>query len=224
MTLFPECLGVVTLSNPVLFPHAHLPLCIDEPRHRAMVRDALEGPMMLALAPGIPGAPRNADVARIACAASIVEHRPRHDGRSDVIVRGERVIELVQSVADSPYPMSRIRPLPREGCFAEEPGAKERLEELLDLVDSSCPGTLDSLRTQLLFDPEDDGGMELLHTICMHLPVEREKKLGWLRRPGSLSRWLGVRETLRELAAARVSRQSTIDFYSDLAPDDPRSN
>ena len=68
------------------------------------------------------------------------------------------------------------------------------------------------------------GGMELLHTICMHLPVGREKKLAWLKRPGSLARWWGVRETLRGLAHARACRQFTIDRYADRTPENPRAN
>ena len=162
MTSFPESLGVFTLPNVVLFPHAHLPLHVFEDRYRLLLRDALEGPRMMVMA--VKCTAREDEICPIACAASIVEHQPLPDGRSDVILRGERVVRLGRSVAESPYRISRVHPLPREGSFAEEPGARERLQELTELFEQVCPGALESLRTRLHFDPDDDGGLELLHT------------------------------------------------------------
>jgi Lon protease-like protein len=222
MATFPECLGVFTLPNVVLFPHAHLPIHIFEPRYRKLLRDALEGDRMFVMAVKSPDDPEERHPT--ACAASIVEHQPLPDGRSDVILRGERVVELGAKVADKPYPILRVHPLPREGSFREEPGAAERLAELMDLFERVCPGGLDSLRPRMFLDPEDDGGLELLHTVAMHLPVDLKHKLDWLARPGSLSRWLGVRETLRALAAARASRRRTLDRYADLTPKFPGKN
>ncbi len=218
----PETLGVFPLPNVVLFPHAHLPLHVFEPRYRALLRDALEGERMFVMA--VKCSDKPGDVCPIACAASIADHQALPGGRADVILRGERVVELGEAVADTPYRISRITELPREGSFAEEPGAAERLTELIDLFERVCPGALESLRPRLFCNPEEDGGRELLHTVAMHLPVDLKHKLDWLGRPGSLSRWLGVRSILRGLATARALRSRALLRYADLAPDHPASN
>jgi hypothetical protein len=54
--------------------------------------------------------------------------------------------------------------------------------------------------------------------------VDVELKLKWLAQPGSLARWQVVRETLRQLAAARTHRADAIRRYADLQPEDPTHN
>ena len=67
-------------------------------------------------------------------------------------------------------------------------------------------------------------GLQLLHTIAMHLPVGVPRKIDWLCQPGTLKRWQAIRETLKRMGAERNLREHTIARYSDQQPSDPNRN
>jgi Lon protease-like protein len=225
---FPDRLGVFPLPQVVLFPDAHLPLHVFEPRYRALVRDALAGDGRLVMAVLQPG--YEADyyggppVHPWACAGRIVRHQPLDDDSSDIVLRGERVVRILEFVQDVPYRVARLEPQPVERDFAEKPGQPERLAELRDLLDQACPGATSALETRLVARPETDGGMELLHTLASCFPVKMERKIEWLACDGSLDRWTRLRDMLRGVAAERDRKSRCIVRYADLKPDDPKHN
>lgn len=225
---FPERLGVFPLPQVVLFPDAHLPLHIFEPRYRALVRDALAADSRIVMAVLQPG--YEADyygsppVHPWACAGRIVRHQRLDDDTSDIVLRGERVVRIAGFVQDAPYRMARVEPQPVERDFAEAPGQPERLAELRDLLEQACPGAVKALETRLVVRPETDGGMELLHTLASTFPVKMERKIEWLGCDGSLDRWERLRDMLRGVATERGRKSRCIVRYSDLIPDDPKHN
>jgi Lon protease-like protein len=221
-------LAVFPLPHVVLFPDALLPLHVFEPRYQALVKDALESSKRFVMAVLKPGYEKDydgcPDVYPQACLGMIQEHGRLPDGRSDVILRGERVVMIEKFVREQPYRVARVRLLPHDRDFEVAPGSRERVDELERLIEEACPGCLQALRTETPQERGVEGPQSLLHTIAMHLPIDIELKLDWLACPGSLARWEAIRAVLREAAAARAGRARTLRRYSDLAPRDPGRN
>ncbi|MCA9754073.1 MAG: hypothetical protein KC591_17875, partial [Gemmatimonadetes bacterium] len=143
---------------------------------------------------------------------------------SDIILKGERVVHLDEFVTEAPFRRARVTPEPDCPGFASGAAADERLNEIRTLLDRACPGAMARLESCLVNDPEEDGGLELMHMLAMHLPVDREKKLEWLRVGGALQRWQAIRSTLCQLAAGRELRHRVMLRYDDLRPDRPGHN
>lgn len=115
-----KALKVFPLPNVVLFPGVAIPLHIFEPRYRALVKDALAGDGVLALArPDLDETPGGPDLGLqpIACAGAIVWHEPLPDGRYNIMLQGVTRVRLLdehprrrlyrelssQVVVDPPY-------------------------------------------------------------------------------------------------------------------------
>ena len=94
LPLFP--LGVV------LFPGAPLPLHIFEPRYRRMLADCLAGNQRLGLTPTPEGGEGPA-AGTIGCGARIHASQTLPDGRSNVVVIGERRF-VVESLVEPELP------------------------------------------------------------------------------------------------------------------------
>ena len=225
---FPDRLGVFPLPQVVLFPDAHVPLHVFEPRYRALVRDALAGDRRLVMAVLLPGYEAEyygtPPVYPWGCAGRIVRHQILDDDSSDIVLRGECVVRMGEFVQDAPYRVARVTPQPVEREFAEDPGAAERLAELRELLEAACPGATRALETRLVTRPETDGGMELVHSLASCFPVKIARKVEWLGCAGSLERWEQMRETLRAVAHDRGRKSRAIERYADLHPDDPKHN
>lgn len=228
MEPYPERLGVFPLPNVVLFPHAHLPLHIFEARYLSLLKDALAGDrrfVMAVLKPGYEadyhGCP---DVHPVACVGHVVKHQRLDDDCADVVVRGERVVRLEEFVQSEPYRVARIQPAPEDDEFVCAPGAAERLAELRSLLDRACPGATKALESRLINPVEQDGGLELLHTLASSFPVSVEQRFEWLSCAGTLERWRRIRETLERVAGERACKDRALVRYSDLQPEDPKHN
>ena len=92
MTQAAEALKVFPLPSAVLFPHSVVPLHIFEPRYRDMVRDALAGDRIIALAQLEPGwEPRYGGrpaMQPVLCAGIIIWHDELADGRYNILLQG----------------------------------------------------------------------------------------------------------------------------------------
>jgi Lon protease-like protein len=110
----------------VLFPGELLPLHIFEPRYRRMLADCLEGDQQFGLttasAPG-PGS--------IGCVARIRAAEPLADGRSNIVVVGERRFGVRALLAeDTPYLVAAIEEFGDEAGTAPPPGELADLRRL----------------------------------------------------------------------------------------------
>lgn len=231
MSDIPQEIGVFPLPDIVLFPGALLPLHVFEPRYRSLVADAMAAHrhFVMAVMKRHAEGPEVEDDATpqvhpIACAGKIVQHAPLPDGCSDLVLLGCRVVEIEEIVGTSPYLVARIRVRQEEDCFVTAPGAKERVQELSDLLELACPGSVKKLRATLQVDGSAKGALDLLHLVAMHLPVDTNLKLEWLACPGSLTRWRMIRKKLCQLASTRSLGQICLERYSDLRPDHPQRN
>ncbi len=100
-----NALKVFPLPSVVLFPHTVLPLHIFETRYRDLVRDALSGDKVMALAQLEPGDEDSGEQPRMrpmVCAGIIAWHEELEGGRYNIIVQGTtraRIIEELPSRA-----------------------------------------------------------------------------------------------------------------------------
>jgi Lon protease-like protein len=222
----PRELGVFSHPNTVLFPGALLPLHFDQPRSMALLADAVATHRHLVVAVPKPGIEAGCceDVYPIGCAGKVIRHEPFSDGRSDLVVRGCHAVDIEEWLASEPYPKARVKVREQGDCFAGAPGAKERVQELYDLLELACPGSVKKLRDKAQIEDGARGGLDLLHIVAMYLPVDVTLKLEWLGCAGSLPRWRMIRKKLCELASTRTMGRICLERYSDRYPQDPLSN
>ena len=94
-----DTLPIFPLPDAVLMPHAPLPLHVFEPRYQALVRDALAGDRLLAIAMLEPGWEDRYDgrppVRPVAGLGEIVAHDPLPDGRSNILLKGLGRVEIM---------------------------------------------------------------------------------------------------------------------------------
>jgi Lon protease-like protein len=225
MSDYPDRLGVLPQVGVVLFPHAHLPVLVAEPRHQALVTDALRRDGRLVLAALRSGEERTvrAPVHGTACSGCIIRHQRLNDDESSIIVRGERVVHLGETERWDPFRVARLDAEEPERLRSRE-DARRRVKELRELIERCCPGVFARLERKLYHSPDEDGGLELLNTLASSLPVRVEKKLEWLECDCPHSRWEDLRETLVRMAEARERKARAIVRYEDLRPPTPRNN
>jgi len=225
---YPDRLGIIPLADVVLFPHAHLPLHVLQSRHHALISAALEGDGRFVLAVIRPGQecdpPGGPSVHSTACSARIVSHQRLNDDVSDVILRGERVVQIRGFDQVEPYRVARLTvrapELPCEASAEEQ----SRVTELRALIDRCCPGAFERLLPSLHHAPEQDGGLELLNTLAACLPVKVDVKLAWLRCDTPAERWAALRNTLQALGESQDRRRRLFRLYEDLRPSEPNRN
>ncbi|MGZ3406243.1 MAG: LON peptidase substrate-binding domain-containing protein [Polyangia bacterium] len=85
-------LPIFPLPGVQMFPHALLPLHVFEPRYRDLVRDAMAGDRLIAIASFEPGYEANYHgrpaVRPIIGVGKVVGHEPIGDGRANIVLRG----------------------------------------------------------------------------------------------------------------------------------------
>lgn len=235
MSKLPRELGIFPHANTVLFPGALLPLHFDEPGSQALLADALATHRHFVLAVPSPGAETEqsgdadrigciGNVYSIGCAGKVVRYESFPDGRSDLVLRGCHVVDIEELLAQDPFCRARVKVRAQGDCFVSAPGAKERVQELYDLLELACPGSVKKLCDQAQIEDGARGGLDLLHLVAMYLPVDITLKLKWLACEGSLPRWRMIRKKLCDLASTRSMGKICLERYSDRFPEDPKSN
>ncbi|MRG92935.1 LON peptidase substrate-binding domain-containing protein [Polyangium spumosum] len=106
-----EALPLFPLPNTVLFPGAHLPLHVFEPRYRAMVEDALATHRSMAIvmitderAVDAHGHP---EIAGVAGLGTILDHAELPGGRYNILLRGRARVRLSELSFVPPYRRAR---------------------------------------------------------------------------------------------------------------------
>jgi hypothetical protein len=112
----------------VLFPGAPMPLHIFEPRYRQMLADCLAGDRRFGLVPG-----EQAEPGAVGCIAHIRVAQPLADGRSNIVVVGEKRFRLVAiETSDQPYLMGRIEDYEDRPDSAPSPEDQSALIQLAE--------------------------------------------------------------------------------------------
>src|SRR5262249_35530744 len=129
-------LKVFPLPSAVLFPHTVLPLHIFEPRYRELVKAALVGDRVMAMAqlePGYEGSYAGRPRMRpMICAGVIAWYEELEGGRYNIIVQGTVRARIVEELPpDHPYREVRASILPDSDYHgAEEEQLRQAMLEL----------------------------------------------------------------------------------------------
>jgi len=110
----------------ILFPGELVPLHIFEPRYRQLLADCLAGDQRFGLTPHIPPGP-----GAIGCAARILSTEPLEDGRSNIVILGERrfrVRALLEE--DRLYSVGSVEEFSDEGETGPLPAELDELRHL----------------------------------------------------------------------------------------------
>ena len=177
MTL-PEQVGVMVLPQTVFFPHHLLPLRIFEPRYREMLRKALEGPRMFAVAMEDPERPASR-VGGLGLIRSCVQ---QSDGTSNLILQGlarVRLEHLVQTrpyVIASPEPLEDASPTPPSEIVMREALAAKILETL-EGIDLPREAGLGEMKKFLRHLEDHHALVDLVAGCFLRDPAARQKIL-----------------------------------------------
>lgn len=125
------------LPDVCLLPGESLPFFIFEPRYRQMLKDALSGEGLIALARLKPGyeADYNGNPPVFPCmgVGEIVAHRWASNGTAEVVLRGVARTRLAEVVKPFPYRLGRLVDLPEtEGEIATTERHEEAIQERLE--------------------------------------------------------------------------------------------
>jgi len=189
---------VFPLPNVVLFPHAVVPLHVFELRYRTMVRDALSGERMIALALLKPGWERDyhgsPEFHALACLARFEEVEWLPDDCYDLKLLGLARVRLGSPVREYPYRAVRVEVLAEPPYTEDDPVVAAERHALVDL------------HRRLAGSSGDAGTLPfvaLVNGVCMTAPLEAEERLALLAIDSVIERAHRVRElTLQRLRSA----------------------
>ena len=193
---------VFPLPNVVLFPHAIVPLHVFELRYRTMVRDALAGERLIALAllePGweseYHGSPAFHD---LGCLARFEQAEWLPDGCYDLRLLGLSRVRLGTPVREFPYRAVRVELLPEAPYTEDDPVVRSERRVLLELYRRLVG------RPERQAEGEGRGDelpfVSLVNGVCMVAPLEAGERLGLLALDSVVERGHRV----CELSASRL--------------------
>lgn len=185
-----EALGVFALPGVVLFPGATFPLHVFEPRYRSLVRDAIRGDGIFAMALLKPGYEAlyegTPEIYPIGCAGRIGDVVPFPDGRYLMTLTGTHRVEFLDLVSRSPYRCHRVRYLQDMPPDESAPGTRDAMLRLLSAHQQivsilSGKSTSAPLLTDLPF-------AETVNRIALGIDIEPDLKYRLLENGDLLAR------------------------------------
>lgn len=177
MTL-PEQVGVMVLPQTVFFPHHLLPLHIFEPRYREMLRQALEGPRMFAVAMDDPERPASR-VGGLGLIRSCVQ---QPDGTSNLVLQGlarvrlEHLVQVRPYVIASPEPMEDATPTPPSEIVKRE-ALVAKILEVLEKIELPREAGLGEMKKFLRHLEDHHALVDLVAGCFLRDPDHRQKIL-----------------------------------------------
>jgi ATP-dependent Lon protease len=153
----------------VLFPGEPMPLHIFEPRYRRMLADCLEGNGRFGLTPD--PSPRDGSVGTV---AMIRAAEPLGDGRSNIVVLGERRFAVRSLLAEeTPYLVGAVEEFDDQPGTAPLPVERQRLRELGDAYREALRVLVDSAADP---DPWAEDGETFSHQVAALSELDLENK------------------------------------------------
>jgi Lon protease-like protein len=198
---------VFPLPNVVLFPRVIVPLHVFELRYRTLVRDALSGERLIALALLRPGWERDEAspaLHPVGCLARFEEVEWLPDDHYDLKVLGLERVRLERAAREFPYRAMRVSLLPQAPYSEDDPLVGVERRALLDAWRRLAGEASDRL-------PFLTGGADtyeaLVNAVGTTLPAPVHERQEWLELDSVIERGHRVREwierALREPPAVR---------------------
>jgi hypothetical protein len=197
---------VFPLPDVVLFPHARLPLHVFELRYRTLVREALSGPRVIAMALLAPGWERDyrdtPDFHPIGCLGRIdrVEWLPNDCYNLELV--GLTRVRFLRVEREFPYRTARVEALPQHPYPEDDPLVKVEQQALRETFERLLATYASPEGLQLV--PSADVNFEsLVNGISQSLDLEPRVKLRLLEEDSVIERGRRVREWIeRRLRSA----------------------
>jgi len=218
---FSKPIPLFPLPGAVLLPHGAMPLHIFEPRYRAMVQDALDGPGLIAMAivdeedwtDGQAAPPLRPAVGL----GVIAQHQQLPDGRYHLVLQGlaRATIdtELDRIECDTPYRQAMLQPIDEPTMEIDLDEHRRRLTGMMTrppLDDLVRVGAINQWLT-------DEIGTAALVDVCIGALVqEAEQRYAMLAEGDASARAAWLTEYLTQIArsielAERVSKSISED-------------
>ena len=173
------------LPNAVFFPDTLLPLHIFENRYRAMVQDAIEDGLPIAVAMLKPGFESSYDgqpeIHTLAGAGQIIHWEELPDGRFNIILKGEGRVRIVHEhpLSESGYRSAKTELI--EDRVANPDSLRQAMETLESLtfgLTASQP-SISSMLLKLINHLKDPGQLSNnILSVLLPTPEERQAALG----------------------------------------------
>jgi len=190
---------VFPLPGLVLFPGVDLPLHVWELRYRTLMRDALAGERVIALALLLPGWERDyhgsPEYHALACLAHIEEAAWLPDDCYHVHLKGLARVKLGRTVKEFPYRAVRTQVLTQEP-FSEDDTLVQLERRALIETGERCARAAEAAGAQPIPVDEHLAFEPLVNNLCMGLTVDPEERLALLAMDSVLERGRRVRELL----------------------------
>ena len=174
----PEQVGVMVLPQTVFFPHHLLPLRIFEPRYREMLRQALEGPRMFAVAMEDPERPAS----RIGGLGIIRSCVQQPDGTSNLVLQGvarvhlDHLIQVRPYIIASPEPVEETAPTPPSETVKRE-ALVAKILEVLDKIELPREAGIGEMKNFLRHLEDHHALVDLVAGCFLRDPPLRQKIL-----------------------------------------------
>jgi Lon protease-like protein len=176
-------LPIFPLPQVQLFPHALLPLHVFEPRYRAMVKDALAGTRLIAIAALEPGFETDyhgrPNVRTIIGIGEVVGHEPLGDGRANILLRG-----VARAVIDHELPPNESYRLVDASELSDaypptfdREGARDTLLLLSEQLARQLPSGGETLRDLAQAQPDASALVDVLASALVTDPDDRQALL-----------------------------------------------
>lgn len=194
----------MTLPNAILFPQVMLPLFIFEPRYRKMLRHALDGERVFAVAMQKPGNPKGtpSNVAGLGLIRAAVTHP---DGSSHLVLQGLARIELTKTIRQRPFRLEEFRLLKTKRNDTMVVDALT--EKVLDLVSERFKKGFPSPMLNQLLKTDTQGEKTSTNAASLDNIIEY---LGQLENPDQLADLVSC--TLLSTASQRQVILETVDL------------
>jgi len=176
-------LPIFPLPRVQLFPHALLPLHIFEPRYRDMLRDAMAGERLIAIASLEPGYETSYHgrpaVRPIVGVGAVVGHEPLGDGRGNIVLRGLARARIERELpANEPYRLVDAATVGDHTAPGfDETSARETLLLLADQLALKLPSGGDTLRELARSQPDLGALSDVLSAALVTDPDDRQALL-----------------------------------------------
>jgi len=190
---------VFPLPGVVLFPCVHLPLHVFEMRYRALVREALSGERLIALALLLPGWERDyqgsPEFHPLGCLSRIDEVAWLPDDCYHLRLLGLSRVRLGRPVREFPFRAVRPVALPQEP-FSEDDALVQLERRALIEAATRCARLAEAAGGQSWAIDEALGFEPLVNALCMELAADPGEKLALLAMDSVLERARRARELM----------------------------
>jgi Lon protease-like protein len=198
---------VFPLPGVILFPGVQLPLHVFELRYRTMVREALSGERVIAIALLRPGWERDyqdsPEFHPLGCLARIDNVAWLPNDCYDLHLLGLARARLGRAVREFPYRAVRAQVLPQHPLSEDDPLVQLERRALIEagarLAKIEHPASPAAETSAPIASPGEVLAFEpLVNTLCMGLAAEPAEKLALLEMDSLLDRARRVREMVEE--------------------------